>query len=73
MAQEVSLDALIIHADFKRLLVRELLGSAWTNRHDEQLGPLYNAGISLLEFSEGRWVLRMFNAVSHLPANCWTI
>lgn len=61
-----SLDIFVIHADFKRLLLLELLGSIWTPTHDRQLGPLYNAGMSLLEHSGSGWILHSFNATTHL-------
>jgi 2,3-bisphosphoglycerate-dependent phosphoglycerate mutase len=61
-----SLDVLVIHADFKRLLLLELLGKSWTDAHNRQLGPLYNAGMSMLEYTSPGWVLHSFNAASHL-------
>jgi 2,3-bisphosphoglycerate-dependent phosphoglycerate mutase len=61
-----SLDVFVIHADFKRLLLLELLGDLWTKGHDRQLGPLFNAGMSLLKYTGPGWVLHSFNAASHL-------
>ena len=67
-----TLDVLVIHADFKRLLIMQLLGQAWKDQHHEQLGPLVNAGITVLEFSQGNWSLNCFNAASHLPVSLIT-
>jgi 2,3-bisphosphoglycerate-dependent phosphoglycerate mutase len=61
-----SLDAFVIHADFKRLLLLELLGQQWTAAHNLQLGPLLNTGMTLLEFNQAGWMLRSFNSASHL-------
>lgn len=60
------LDVFVIHADFKRLLLFELLGNGWTDEHNRQLGSLFNTGMSLLSYDNRRWVLHSFNSVSHL-------
>ena len=61
-----SLDVLVIHADFKRHMLAEMLGEPW-NQMDSQVGPLYNAGMSLLDRSNGKWILHSFNCITHLP------
>lgn len=61
--------AAVIHADFKRkLLVQMLDGSVDANR----LGPLRNTGITKVNFDGDRWTLDWFNSVSHLPARLIT-
>jgi broad specificity phosphatase PhoE len=64
-----ALDVLVIHADFKRLMLMELLGAAWSERHDRQLGPLANAGVSMLECCDEQWVLHSYNSVGHLQSD----
>ena len=61
-----SIDVLVIHADFKRHMLAEMLGEPW-NQMDSQVGPLYNAGMSLLDRSNGKWILHSFNCITHLP------
>jgi len=56
----------IIHAEFKRHLLAEMLhGQA----DAEQFGPLCNVGITLLEHDARGWRLQWLNSVSHLPAD----
>ena len=60
--------ALVIHADFKRLLIAALL----QERAKEVmpiLGPLNNVGISRFQWQIDRWQLNAFNSTSHLPAD----
>jgi 2,3-bisphosphoglycerate-dependent phosphoglycerate mutase len=64
-----SLVTLVIHADFKRHLLMQLLGPSWSSPIDRQLGPLHNAGISLLEYSQSNWLLLSYNSTSHLSSN----
>ncbi|MBX3422133.1 MAG: histidine phosphatase family protein [Pirellulaceae bacterium] len=59
-------DALVIHADFKRLLLIELLGQAWSEAQHQQFGSLINTGLSSLEFCCGTWIMHSFNSGSHL-------
>jgi 2,3-bisphosphoglycerate-dependent phosphoglycerate mutase len=59
--------ALIIHADFKRLLIGELLE---TDRWPESVQPIWNTGISVLEFDGDEWQLVEWNLVPHLPSEC---
>lgn len=61
--------AVVIHADFKRkLLIQMLDGSVDAN----VLGPLRNTGITKVDFDGDRWRLDWFNSVSHLPARLIT-
>lgn len=66
------LDVMITHADFKRLLLLELLGTGWGEQHSLQLGSLRNAGMTLVEYSEGTWIMHTYNATSHLPSEMLT-
>ncbi len=61
--------ALIIHADFKRLLLGQMLGSA---ANAEFFGAMRNVGVSLVTWQAGRWQLEWLNSVSHLPARLLT-
>lgn len=62
-----SLDVMVIHADFKRLLLVQLLGDLWNlPGHGGRWGPLFNTGMSLLKHADSGWVLLSFNAASHL-------
>jgi broad specificity phosphatase PhoE len=63
------LDLLVIHADFKRVLILQLLGTHWSQEHSEQLGDLFNTGISNLQFSQGRWVMNCYNSTFHLASD----
>ena len=61
--------AAVIHADFKRKLLDQMLnGSVDASR----LGSLRNAGITKVNYIGGRWELDWFNSVSHLPAKLIT-
>ncbi len=55
--------ALVIHADFKRILLMALLG---TDRWDDHWQPIYNTAITHLERVENRWKLAEWNSVTHL-------
>ena len=55
--------ALVIHADFKRILLIELLG---TDRWDEHWQPIYNTAVTHLERVGNRWQLAEWNSVKHL-------
>lgn len=62
--QEGTAAALIIHADFKRVLLTEMLGGgAWSGSDS----PIWNTAITHVRFSAGRWQLMEWNAVDHLP------
>ncbi|MDX1928437.1 MAG: histidine phosphatase family protein [Pirellulaceae bacterium] len=55
--------ALVIHADFKRILLMALLG---TDRWDEHWQPIYNTAVTHLERDGNRWQLAQWNSVTHL-------
>ena len=59
----------VIHADFKRKMLGELIGDEVDPR---LFGPLRNTGITKLDLERGRWQLDWFNSVSHLPAKLIT-
>jgi 2,3-bisphosphoglycerate-dependent phosphoglycerate mutase len=60
---------MIIHADFKRRLLVEMVGQD----HNPQIfGKLRNVGITKVDFAGDRWQLDWFNSVSHLPARLIT-
>tara|TARA_R110002049_G_scaffold2750_2_gene21443 strand:- start:223080 stop:223760 length:681 start_codon:yes stop_codon:yes gene_type:complete len=59
----------VIHADFKRWLLRVMMGGAVDT---DSFGPLRNTGISKLNFDGSRWQLDWLNSVSHLPARLIT-
>ncbi len=55
--------AFVIHADFKRVLIGELLE---TDRWPDHWQPLWNTGLSQLVFDGSQWQLLKWNLVSHL-------
>ncbi len=59
----------ITHADFKRLLLGEMLTGVV---NPQLLGPIRNTGITKVDFDGNRWQLDWFNSVSHLPADLIT-
>ena len=66
--------ALIIHADFKALLLESLLQhprshSAVPSRRD-QLAEVWNASVTQLSWVGTRWRLDFWNSIGHLPAEC---
>ena len=61
--------ALIIHADFKRLLLAELLQS---DQWPDCMQPIWNTGISLLRFDGKSWRLCDWNSATHLPTDLRT-
>ena len=56
--------AAVIHADFKRKLMHQLLSPGLDAM---SLGALVNTGVTKLEYDGDRWKLHWFNSVSHLP------
>jgi len=66
VTDDSGLDVLVIHADFKRLMLLEMLGNAWSDQHDLQLGPLANAGVTVMEYKRSLWTLHAYNSVGHL-------
>lgn len=66
---ERAMAALIIHADFKRVLLAELLQSdQWPGSTE----PIWNTGVSLLRFRRGQWQLLEWNSADHLPLDLRT-
>ncbi len=57
------LAALVIHADFKRILLIALLG---TDDWDDYWQPIYNTSITHLERVGNQWRLAEWNSVAHL-------
>lgn len=55
----------ITHADFQRVLLHTLLQES--DLDARKLGPICNAGVTYLQWTNARWVLHWFNAVTHLP------
>ena len=55
--------ALVIHADFKRILLIALLG---TDRGDDHWQPIYNTSITHLQRVGNQWQLVEWNSVQHL-------
>lgn len=60
---------MVIHADFKRKLMIELLGPA---ANTLRLGKLFNTGTTRLVLEKNRWLVESFNSVTHLPAGLIT-
>ncbi|MGB7343413.1 MAG: histidine phosphatase family protein [Pirellulaceae bacterium] len=56
---------IITHADFKAILLKELLRGVLDT---DRLGLLRNTGITKLQFADNQWRLEWLNSVSHLPA-----
>ena len=59
----------VIHADFKRKLLAQMLSAIVD---PGELGHLCNTGITKLDFDGNRWQLAWFNSISHLPAKLIT-
>jgi 2,3-bisphosphoglycerate-dependent phosphoglycerate mutase len=55
--------ALVIHADFKRILLIAMLG---TDRWKDHGQPIYNTAVTHVERIGDRWQLADWNSVSHL-------
>lgn len=55
--------AMVIHADFKRILLIALLG---TDRWDAHWQPIYNTAVTHLERVGDQWKLAEWNSVTHL-------
>jgi len=54
----------VIHADFKRLLLKQMLADS---SNVEQWGPIFNAAVTALSWEGESWKLDYFNSISHLP------
>lgn len=67
---------LIIHADFKRALLAQMLAPASATGNvgadAASFGALRNVGISKVDFDGSRWQLDWFNSVTHMPARLIT-
>jgi 2,3-bisphosphoglycerate-dependent phosphoglycerate mutase len=61
--------ALVIHADFRRVLMAEMLQ---TDQWPDSSQPIWNTGISLLRFDGHTWQLLEWNSAVHLPADLRT-
>ena len=61
---------LVIHADFKSLLVAAILASS--RKPFQIMEPLHNTGISEFCWSDTSWELQRFNCVAHLAAELVT-
>jgi hypothetical protein len=68
--------ALIIHADFKMLLLEALLcGSQSPSFFDSRpyrVSDFWNASVTQLTWIGQTWQLDFWNSISHLPAEHWT-
>ena len=62
--EQGTLAALVIHADFKRVLLMELLDVGDWPGSDS---PIWNTSISLVQHDAGRWQLLEWNSADHLP------
>ncbi len=71
LAQLPGSHLLVIHADFKRLLLSTMLNDSTLAQHNIDLAqvPLVNTGITLLEPIENGWKLIEFNSTEHLPSH----
>lgn len=59
----------VIHADFKRLLLTQMLRGI---TDASALGPMRNTGITKVDYDGTKWKLDWFNSVSHLPSQLIT-
>lgn len=59
--------AMIIHADFKQLLIEEIVSSRIDSDLFGWMGPLRNVGATHFSLDSGQWKLHSLNATSHLP------
>jgi len=58
--------ALVMHADFKHLLLQCLLPELPLNA--EHFGAIRNAGVSTLTIQQGKAILENYNCIQHMPA-----
>lgn len=70
IAHQPGLHAMVIHADFKALLVPAILTRG--NRQIEIGEPLNNVGITEFAWTTERWDLRSLNSVNHLTSDLVT-
>jgi 2,3-bisphosphoglycerate-dependent phosphoglycerate mutase len=74
VGQTQGLHVLIIHADFKRLLLAAMFGaSTWIEQGvDLEQARLFNTGVTHCRFTAEGWELLQFNATSHLAQHLVT-
>ena len=62
---------LVIHADFKRLLLTTMLDDSTLAQHNIDLAqvPLVNTGVTTLSYDKNGWNLHEFNSTQHLPSH----
>ncbi len=69
--------ALVIHADFKALLLEALLCGQQTPSffasRPYEVSEFWNASVTQLTLIGQRWKLDFWNSISHLPAQHWTL
>ncbi len=63
---------LVIHADFKRLLIEALLRPKNRFGDDFDAAPLFNTGVSTFQWKGDLWVMQGFNSIEHLPSKLVT-
>lgn len=69
---------LVIHADFKRLLISAMLASQADshNANGDPIevadGAIFNTGVSIFEWYQDRWRVHALNSVEHLPSHLIT-
>lgn len=74
LSTATGIHVLVIHADFKRLLLESMFSASQlaTQQIDLADAPLFNTGISYVEFDQGEWSLSGFNSTEHLPSSLVT-
>lgn len=70
LAAATGTHVLVIHADFKRLLLEAMFSESQLASQQIDLAgePLYNTGITCIEFDQGQWSVGGFNSIEHLPS-----
>jgi 2,3-bisphosphoglycerate-dependent phosphoglycerate mutase len=61
--------AMVVHADFKLLLLEAMLD---TTQILEWLEPFFNTSVTQLTWQPDRWRVDMWNSVAHLPSELIT-
>lgn len=74
LATAKGIHVLVIHADFKRLLLEAMFSESQlaAQQIDLASAALYNTGISYIQFDQGEWSLAGFNSTEHLPVELIT-
>jgi 2,3-bisphosphoglycerate-dependent phosphoglycerate mutase len=74
--QEMNRPALVIHADFKALLLEALLcrqqSPSFFSGRPYQVSEFWNASVTQLTWVDQHWRLDFWNSIGHLPADHWT-